>query len=81
MKRTMASGEVIEVNEDLAAFAIQLATAMDELSVSRKALAYDLGVHINTINNWLHAKTDPGIINLIKISNYFNVSVEWLLGF
>lgn len=43
-------------------------------------IAKSLGVARQTVANWIHGKTIPDGILLAKLSDYFNVSVDYLLG-
>ena len=48
--------------------------------ISQIKLAMDLCTTQNTISRYETGDREPGITDLIKISNYFNVSVDYLLG-
>ena len=55
-----------------------------ELRQSRKItqlkMAMDLNMSQNTISRYENGEREPGIIELIKIADYFNVSVDYLIG-
>lgn len=48
--------------------------------LSQKQLAAILGCSQNMISQWENGTRDPGTETLILISNYFNVSIDYLLG-
>ncbi|MBO5049374.1 MAG: helix-turn-helix transcriptional regulator [Oscillospiraceae bacterium] len=48
--------------------------------LSQLRLATDLHTTQNTISRYETGEREPGIDELIKIANYFNVSVDYLLG-
>ena len=50
-----------------------------ETGISRKQAATDLGMHYNTYGNYFHGTT-PTLDNLAAIANYFNTTVDYLVG-
>ena len=48
--------------------------------ISQLRLAMDLSTTQNTISRYETGEREPGIIELIKIADYFNVSVDYLIG-
>ena len=48
--------------------------------ISQLKLAMDLSTNQNTISRYETGEREPGINELIKIADYFNVSVDYLLG-
>lgn len=48
--------------------------------ISQIKLAMDLNTSQNTISRYETGEREPGINELIKIADYFNVSVDYLLG-
>ncbi len=48
--------------------------------ISQLKLAMDLNMNQNTISRYETSEREPGINELIKIAEYFNVSVDYLLG-
>ena len=48
--------------------------------VSQLKLAMDLNTSQNTISRYETGEREPGIDELIKIADYFNVSVDYLIG-
>ena len=48
--------------------------------LSQLRLATDLNTTQNTISRYETSEREPGIDELIKIADYFNVSVDYLIG-
>ena len=48
--------------------------------ISQLRLATDLHTTQNTISRYETGEREPGIDELIKIADYFNVSVDYLIG-
>ena len=47
--------------------------------ISQLKLAMDLNTNQNTISRYETGEREPGIVELLKIADYFNVSVDYLL--
>lgn len=48
--------------------------------ISQKQFAIDMGVSQPTVCDWESGKTRPTIENTIKISKYFDVPINYLMG-
>lgn len=48
--------------------------------ISQLKLATDLNTNQNTISRYETGEREPGIHELIAIADYFNISVDYLLG-
>ncbi len=48
--------------------------------ISQLKLAIDLHTNQNTISRYETGEREPGIYELIKIAEYFNVSIDYLVG-
>ena len=59
---------------------IKLTEIRKQEGVSQKQLANDLGVSAGNLCDWEKGRTEPDIEMLIKIAEYFDVSVDALLG-
>ncbi|MBO5746626.1 MAG: helix-turn-helix transcriptional regulator [Clostridia bacterium] len=63
---------------------MNFATRLKELRKSKKItqlmLALELKTNQNTISRYETGEREPGINEIIAIANYFNVSVDYLLG-
>ena len=47
--------------------------------ISQLKLAMDLNTSQNTISRYETGEREPGIYELIKLADYFNISVDYLL--
>lgn len=47
--------------------------------ISQLKLAMDLNTSQNTVSRYETGEREPGIAELIKLADYFNVSVDYLL--
>jgi repressor LexA len=61
-------------------FADNLLKIMQERKVSQRKLANDIGFGINQIKYWKDHNSHPKADVLTKISDYFGVTVDYLLG-
>lgn len=48
--------------------------------ISQMKLALDLNTSQNTISRYETGEREPGLDELIKIADYFNISIDYLLG-
>ncbi len=51
-----------------------------ENNLTQQQLAKELNVSGNTIHSWETDKQEPSMTALLKISNIFNVSLDYLCG-
>lgn len=51
-----------------------------EKGISQLKLAMDLNMTQNTISRYETGEREPGINELIKIADYFDVSIDYLVG-
>lgn len=51
-----------------------------ERGISQLKLALDLNTSQNTISRYETGEREPGINELIKLADYFNVSIDYLVG-
>ena len=61
-------------------FGERLLELRKEKGVSQAKLAKDLGVSYSVVCYWETNRSEPTAPNLIKIADYFGVSVDFLLG-
>ena len=61
-------------------FAERLLELRKEKGISQARLAQDLQVSYAVICYWETNRSEPTAPNLVKIANYFDVSVDYLLG-
>ena len=50
-----------------------------ERNISQQRLAMELSMTQNTISRYENGEREPGIKELIRIADYFNVSLDYLL--
>lgn len=53
---------------------------MEEKGISAKQLSNDTGISTGNISDWKNGRSNPSISALLVISNYLDVSVDYLLG-
>jgi len=51
-----------------------------ERGISQVKLAMDLCTNQNTISRYETGEREPGIAELIRIADYFGVSIDYLVG-
>ena len=51
-----------------------------ERGISQLKLAMDLSTNQNTISRYETGEREPGIVELIALADYFDVSVDYLIG-
>ena len=61
-------------------FADRLLELRKEKEISQATLAKALGVSYGVVCYWETDRSEPTAPNLVKIAEYFNVSVDYLLG-
>lgn len=61
-------------------FSNRLKMLRKENNISAEELAQKLNINKSTISRYETGKTDPYLPFVIKIANYFNVSIDWLSG-
>ena len=49
-------------------------------NITQYALSKKVGISQSTICNWLNGKKEPCIESLWKIADYFDVTVDYLIG-
>ena len=59
--------------------AVRLKEIRKQKGISQVKLAMDLNTSQNTISRYETGEREPGITELIKIADYFNVSIDFLL--
>ena len=59
---------------------VRLKELRKKKGISQQRLATDLNTTQNTISRYETGEREPGIDELIKIADYFNVSVDYLIG-
>ena len=59
---------------------IKLYELRTEKGLSQRSIAKILNISQCTYNNWENGKTEPSIAQLIEISKFFDISVDYLIG-
>lgn len=57
-----------------------LKTLRNEKKLTQKALSKEINVSEDCIYFWEKGRSEPCIIDLINLANYFNVSIDYLVG-
>ena len=52
---------------------------MEQNNITSSKLCSDLGLAKSSITDWKKGKAKPSVEALIKISRYFDVSLDWLI--
>ena len=74
----MARNDNMDYTAEL--FSQRLLIRMGEMDMSQKQLASLLGVHINTVGNWIYGKSEPGISMFSRLVIILCTTPDWLLG-
>ena len=61
-------------------FPIRLENLLEEHNLTQKQLAKELHIAPSTINGYLRRGQEPNFSTLIRLSEYFDVSIDYLLG-
>lgn len=59
---------------------IKLYELRTEKGLSQRSIASKLHISQGTYNNWENGKTEPSISQLIELSNFFEVSIDYIVG-
>lgn len=61
-------------------FALRLKELREKKGLSQKAFSMKLGVSQSTVGMWESKKREPNFETAKKIADFFNVSVDYILG-
>lgn len=53
---------------------------LETYHLTQYGLAKQIGISSSAICNWLNGKKEPSIESLWKLADYFDVSVDFLIG-
>ena len=70
----------IEYNKRMKVFAERLLELRTMKKISQAALAKSLNVSYAVVCYWETDRSEPTGINLVKLADYFDVTVDYLLG-
>ena len=59
---------------------LQLRALRKEHGISMKELGHNIGVHESTISLYENGKREPDYTTLVRLSNFFDVTTDYLLG-
>ena len=64
-------------------FRLRLKELLERKKISKGKQAEEMGIKLQTLNNYITDKKEVvcSILNLVKISSYYRVSTDYLLGF
>lgn len=65
----------------VSSFSERIAELIESTGKTQTAVARDFGVSKQTISAWITGQNSPRIPIVYALSYYFNVSIEWLMGF
>ncbi|MCL2860845.1 MAG: helix-turn-helix domain-containing protein [Firmicutes bacterium] len=66
--------------EGLTAFADSLKELMADRALNMNQLSKNIGCVIQAVSNWVNGKYYPRYFMLIKMSDYFDCSIDYILG-
>ncbi len=66
---------------DFTIFKSNLKSLMSSRGFSNLSFSEEVGIPAPTISRYLTGDRTPDLAYVVKIANYFNVSIDWLLGF
>lgn len=61
-------------------FGERLKELRNDRKLTQQQLAKELNVSGNTVHSWETDKQEPSMTTLLKLSNFFNVSLDYLFG-
>ena len=61
-------------------FKVILKDLRNEKKITQKELASIINVSNYCIYNWERGRSEPSILDLINLSNFFEVSIDYLVG-
>ena len=64
----------------LLAFANNLKMLREGKGLSLRELAEELGISKSALHQYENAMADPSLTSIIKIADYFDEDVDWLIG-
>ena len=61
-------------------FSMNLRTLISKKNITQKIIAENFNTTQQTVSRWLNGQNEPDITTLIKLADYFEISVDYLLG-
>lgn len=63
------------------AFRNNLYSLISSRGISYASFSRDIGIPVQTIARYLKGERTPDLPYVVKIAQYFDVSIDWILGF
>lgn len=70
----------VNITKDYPPFDEQFRKVLTEQNISQYRLLKDNVISRGNINDWFHKKSIPNMKSIIKIANYLDVSMDYLVG-
>lgn len=70
----------MNIEIDYEVFRKRLRQLIDSRSTTVKELSYELNITPATLSRYLSGARTPDPLYLVRLSRYFDVSIDWLLG-
>ena len=61
-------------------FCLRLKAARKELGISQLDVSKDTGINQSKLSKYENGNLEPDLETLGKLANYYQVSIDWLLG-
>ncbi len=61
-------------------FQLRIKAIRDELDISQIKVSADTGIHQSYLSKYENGTLEPSIEQLGILANYYEVSIDWLLG-
>lgn len=65
---------------DFTTFRERFQALMESRGLNFNRLADELGVSLSTLSRYASGERKPDLAYIVKLSEYFSVSIDWLLG-
>lgn len=65
---------------DCTIFQERLGRLMESRGFTMRSLAEEIGITPSTLSRYLSTNRVPDLAYVVKLAEYFNVSVDWLIG-
>lgn len=61
-------------------FQIRIKAIREELGLSQIKVSADTGIHQSYLSKYENGQLEPNLEQLGQLANYYEVSIDWLLG-
>ncbi|MDE6210471.1 MAG: helix-turn-helix domain-containing protein [Clostridia bacterium] len=61
-------------------FAEKFKKFLDDNNMAVNNLAKEIGIPQSTMSNWINRGSKPNIEDIVKVCDYFSISVDYLIG-